>query len=88
MSEMQNPGAVGTATRVPNGVPGQNAFGISRQRRPAQAPTAKPLRRIRPESWASLNAAIVKEHRTLALLKPDSPRIKPSLPKLRLREPA
>jgi hypothetical protein len=57
-------------------------------RRPAQAAIARKRRRIRPESWASLNAAIVKEHRTLALLKPDSPRVRPTLPVLRLREPA
>ena len=55
-------------------------------RRPAQAAAgSKPRRRIRPEAWSSLNAAIVRQHQALPA---DSPRIKPSLPRLRWLERA
>jgi hypothetical protein len=78
--------ADGTAAAAPKSVPGQNTFRIAQRQRRKQAATARPSRRIRPESWASLNAAIAKEQRALALLKPDSPRVRPTL--ARLREPA
>jgi hypothetical protein len=50
-----------------------------------RAASGKPRRRIRPEVGGSLRAAIAKKHQALL---PNSPRIKPTLPKLRLREPA
>jgi hypothetical protein len=53
-----------------------------------QAAAAKPRRRIRPETWSSINAAIVRQHQTLAAVQPNSPRIRPSLPRLRWLEPA
>jgi len=42
MTETQNPAADGTASGAPKTVPDQNALGISRPRRRAQAATAKP----------------------------------------------
>jgi hypothetical protein len=53
-------------------------------RRPAQAATAKPRRPISAEAWSVLRAAIARQHQSLPL---DSPRVRPVLPKLRLREP-
>jgi hypothetical protein len=51
-------------------------------RRPAQAAAAaKPRRRIRPEMWGTLRAALAREHQSLPA---DSPRLKPTLPQLRL----
>jgi hypothetical protein len=50
-----------------------------------QAVTPRPRRRIRPEIWSSINAAIVRQHQALP---PDSPRIKPTLPTLRWLERA
>ena len=77
--------ADGTAAAAPKSVPGQNTFRITQRQRCKQAATAKPRRRISPERWGSLRAALVKEH---AALPPDSPRKRPTLAKLRLREPA
>jgi hypothetical protein len=57
-------------------------------RRPKQATSSKLRRRIRPETWSSINAAISRQHQTLAAVAPDSPGVRPTLPKLRLREPA
>jgi hypothetical protein len=54
------------------------------RRRPHVA-SSKPRRRIRPETWSSINAAIVRQHQALPA---DSPRIKPSLPRLRWLERA
>jgi hypothetical protein len=79
--------ADGTASAAPKGVPGQNTFGITQRQRRKQA-TSKPRRSIRPETWSSLNAAIVRQHQALAAIAPDSPRVRPTLPKLQLREPA
>jgi hypothetical protein len=50
-------------------------------RRPAQAAAAKRRRRISPERWSTVRAHIAREHQALP---PDSPRIKPSLPRLKL----
>jgi hypothetical protein len=85
MTEMQNLGAVPPAAEVPESVRNEpNPFRISRPRRPAQAAAAK-RRRISPEMWGTLRAAQVREHQSLP---PDSPRVRPTLPKLRPREPA
>jgi hypothetical protein len=54
-------------------------------RRPAQAASSKPRRRIRSETWSSISAAIVRQHQALP---PNSPRLKPTLPRLRWLEPA
>jgi hypothetical protein len=56
-------------------------------RRPAQAATAKPRRRgrISPEMWGTLRAAQACEYQSLPS---DSPRLKPTLPRLRLLEQA
>jgi hypothetical protein len=85
MTQMQNPGAGGAARGAPNGVPGQNAFRIPQPRRPKQAASSKPRRRIRPAVWSTVRAHIAREHQCLP---PDSPRVRPTLAKLRLREPA
>jgi len=83
MIEMQNPAADGTASGAPNSVPGQHAFGITQLPRRKQAAAGKPRRRIRPEAWSSINAAIVRQHQGLP---PDSPRVRPTLPRLRWLE--
>jgi hypothetical protein len=80
MTETQNPGAAGTATGVPNGVPGQNSFGITRRQRRKQAAAAKPRRRISPAVWSTVRAHIAREHQGLPA---DSPRLKPTLPRVR-----
>lgn len=49
-------------------------------RRPAQA-ASKRRRRIAPEMWGTLRAAQVREYQSLP---PDSPRVRPTLPRLRL----
>jgi hypothetical protein len=85
MTKAESRLADGTAKAAPKSVLGQNAFRISRPRRPAQAAASKPRRRIRPETWSSISAAIVRQHQALPA---DSPRIKPSLPRLRWLEPA
>jgi hypothetical protein len=54
-------------------------------RRPAQAAVAKPRRHISPAVWSTVRAHIAREHQCLPL---DSPRVRPTLPKLRLPEPA
>jgi hypothetical protein len=85
VTETQNPGADGAARGAPNGVPGQNSFWIPRPRQPLQAAIAKPRRRISPSVWGTVRARIAREHESLP---PDSPRVRPTLPKLQLREPA
>ena len=50
-----------------------------------QAATAKPRRRISSEVWGTFRALLARDHQCLP---PDSSRIKPTLPELRLREPA
>jgi hypothetical protein len=85
MTQTQNPSADGAARGAPNGVPGQNAFGITQRPRRKQAATAKPRRRIASSVWSTVNAHIAREWQCLP---PDSPRVRPTLPKLRLREPA
>jgi hypothetical protein len=47
--------------------------------------TAKPRRRISPAVWSTVRARIAREAQSLP---PDSPRLKPTLARLRLREPA
>ena len=85
MTETQNLGVVPPAAEVPESVRNEpNSFRIPRPRRPAQA-ASKPRHCISPERWGSLRAAIAKQHQALPL---DSPRVRPTLPKLRLREPA
>jgi hypothetical protein len=85
MSQTQNPSADGAARGAPKDVPDQNDFGVPQRRRPAQAATAKPRRRIRSETWSSISAAIVRQHQALPS---NSPRLKPTLPRLRWLEPA
>ena len=51
-------------------------------RRSAQAPSCKPRRRLSPECWGRINAAIARERQLLALLAPASPRVRPTLPRL------
>jgi hypothetical protein len=50
-----------------------------------QAATAKPRRRLAPSVWSAVRAYLAREHQRLP---PDSPRVRPTLPRLRLREPA
>lgn len=53
---------------------------------PPLGANAKRRRRIRPETWSSINAAIVRERATLAAVAPNSPRIRPTLQRLRWLE--
>jgi hypothetical protein len=85
VTDIQNPAADGTAGGAPKNVPGQNTFRIPQPRRPKQAASSKPRRRIRPELWGTLRAAIAREYQCLP---PDSPRVLPTLPRLRWLEPA
>jgi hypothetical protein len=54
-------------------------------RRPKQAAGSKPRRHISPSVWSTVRARIAREHESLL---ESSPRRRPTLPKLRLREPA
>jgi hypothetical protein len=85
MTKAESRLADGTASAAPKDVPGQNTFEITRRQRRKQAATAKPRRPIRPETWSSLRAAIVRQHQALP---PGSPRVRPTLPRLRWLEPA
>jgi len=85
MTDIQNPAADGTAGGAPKDVPGQNTFRITQRRRLAQAASSKPRRPIAPSVWSTFRAHLARDHQCLP---PDSPRIKPTLPELRLREPA
>jgi hypothetical protein len=54
--------------------------------RPLQAVAAKRRRRISPEVWGTVRARIAREHDALPA---DSPRVRPTLPRLRwLERPA
>ena len=53
--------------------------------RPAQASAAQPRRRISPSVWSTVRARIAREHDALP---DDSPRVRPTLPRLRWLEPA
>lgn len=88
MTDIQNLGAVPPATEVPESVREANPIRILQPRRPKQAAIAKPCRRIRPEVWGSLNAAIARERQLLAATVPRSPRVRPTLAVLRLGESA
>jgi hypothetical protein len=74
--------ADGAAKAAPKSVPGQNISRIPQRHRPAQA-ASKPRRRIAPTFWSAVNAHLARERQGLP---PDSPRVRPTLPKLRLRE--
>ena len=52
-------------------------------RRPAQAASSKPRRRISPAVWSTVRAHLAREYSGLLA---DSPRRKPSLPRLRCLE--
>ena len=77
--------ADGAATAAPKSVPGQNVSRITRRPRPAQAAASKPRRRIAPSVWSTVNAHLARERQGLP---PNSPRVRPSLPRLRWLEPA
>jgi hypothetical protein len=83
MTQTQNPSADGAARGAPNGVPG-HTFRIPQPRRPKQAAISKSRRPLAPSVWSTVRAHIAREWQCLP---PDSPRLKPTLPKL-LREPA
>jgi hypothetical protein len=85
MTQTQNPGAGGAARGAPNGIPGQNTFRIPQPRRPKQAASSKPRRRISAAVWSTVRAHIDREYQGMP---PDSPRVRPTMPKLQLREPA
>jgi hypothetical protein len=51
-------------------------FGTPRPRPCARRP------RVRPETWASIAAAISRQHSILAETEPTSPRIRPSLQRI------
>jgi hypothetical protein len=86
MTQTQNLDAVPPAAEVPESVRDEpNSFRITLRRCPAQAAAAKKRRRISRETWGSLRAAIAKEHQALP---PDSPRLQPTLARLRWLEPA
>jgi hypothetical protein len=87
MTEMQNPSADNTARGAPKGLRWTTKdFRVPRRRHPAQAAIAKTRRRIRPETWSSLNAAVAREHQALTATQPNSPRIRPTLAPLRWLE--
>jgi hypothetical protein len=79
--------ADGTAAAAPKSIPGQNTFRITQRYRPAQAGSSSPQRRRRiiREMWGTSRAVQAHE---LQSLPPGSPRVRPTLAKLRLREPA
>ena len=83
MTEMQNLGAVPPATEVPEGVGKEpNSFRITQPPRGKQAVAArKRRRRISSELWGTFRARLAREYQGLP---PDSPRIKPTLPRLKL----
>jgi hypothetical protein len=85
MTQTQNPGAVPPARGVPKGLRSTKDFGIAQPRQPLQAAIAKKRRRISPSVWGTVRARIAREHEGLPL---DSPRRRPTLPKLHLRESA
>jgi hypothetical protein len=47
------------------------------------SPARRKRRRISPDTWSSISSALSRQHSTLKEECPDSPRIKPSLAKLR-----
>jgi hypothetical protein len=82
MTQTRNPGAVGTATGIPNGVRCRaNSLRIPQPRRPKQAASSQPRRRISPAVWSTVRARIAREAQSLP---PDSPRVRPTLPTLKL----
>jgi hypothetical protein len=85
MIETKNPAADGRASGAPNGLRlSTKDPSVPQRQRRKQAAAAKPRRRsVSPEMWSTLRAAQAREHQSLP---PDSPRLKPTLPKLRWLE--
>lgn len=65
--------------------PGEIEIPAFLPRRSKQAASPQPRRRIPASVWSTVRARVAREHESLP---EDSPRLKPTLPKLRLLEPS